>query len=142
MKNWEDCLKNFCSRKTTPDTQKAKSLIETAHERIRYTNKTLNEKTANYIFEDYYTSIIEILQAIVSSKGYNVKNHICLGYYIRDILKKENLFRIFDDLRFKRNSLIYYGKRMEFEISKDAIKKSKELLKELNSIINNNDNLR
>ena len=137
MKNWNDCLNNFSARKTNPNPPKTKSLIETAHARIEQSNKDINEKSANFIFEDYYTSILELLQSLVQLKGYNVKNHICLGYYIRDILQKPKLFDIFDDLRFKRNSLIYYGKRMDFEISKDAIEKSKEIIKKLISILNN-----
>jgi uncharacterized protein (UPF0332 family) len=134
--NWDDCLKDFSSRKVTPDPQKAKSLIETADERIECTNKDLNEKTANFIFEDYYSSILELAQAILLLEGYNVGNHICVGFYLRDELKKEELFRIFDDLRFKRNSLVYYGQRMEFEICKLAIEKSKKLIVEFHKIIN------
>jgi len=87
------------------------------------------------VFEDYYTSIVELIQAIAFSEGYNILNHVCLGFYLRDVLKKEDLFRIFDDLRFKRNSLTYYGNRMDFETSKQAIKKSIKLIKELQSLV-------
>jgi len=38
---------------------------------------------------------------------------------------------LFDDLRFKRNSLTYYGKRMDFETAKQAIEKCKRLIREL-----------
>jgi uncharacterized protein (UPF0332 family) len=135
MRDWKECKDKFISVKITPDKQKAKSLIETSKERIETISREFNEKSANYIFEDYYTSILELLQAINLLKGYNVKNHICLGFYLRDILNREDLYKIYDDLRFKRNSLVYYGKRMEFSISKDAINKSKLLIKELNSLI-------
>lgn len=134
--NWKECIENFSARKITPDRQKAKSLIETADERIECINKELNEKNANFVFEDYYTSILELMQAILLLKGYNVKNHICTGFYLRDELKNDSLFRIFDDLRYKRNSLTYYGKRMEFEIAKQAIEKSKNLIIELKKMLN------
>jgi len=133
--SWADCLSYNDSVKITPDKEKAKSLIETAEERIRYSNKEVNEKTSNYIFEDYYSSVLEMMQALVLLHGYKVANHVCLGFFIRDILKKADLFRAFDDCRFKRNSLIYYGKRMDFETAKDAIEKAKRLIKELNKII-------
>ena len=97
--------------------------------------KEIDEKNANYIFEDYYSSLLEMLHAIVLLDGYKVDNHICLGYYLRDIFKREDLFRIFDDCRFKRNSLIYYGTRMDFEIAKDAIEKGKKLCKEFEKIL-------
>jgi len=131
LANWGDCFNRNFSLRVTPDRQKAISLIETAKERIDQINKDLNKKSANYIFEDYYTSILELLQALILLDGFKVNNHVCIGFYLRDILKREDLFRIFDDLRFKRNSLVYYGKRMEFEISKKAIINSKKLFAEL-----------
>jgi len=133
--SWVDCLQTYSSRQVSPDKEKAKSLRETAEGRINIITKEINEKNANYIFEDYYSSLLEMLHAIVILEGYKVENHICLGYYLRDILKKEDLFRLFDDCRYKRNSLIYYGKRMDFETAKDAIEKGKKLCKEFEAII-------
>ena len=135
LSDWNDCLESNSSINVSKDIQRAKSLIETSSERIKFTNKELNENTANFIFEDYYTSILEILEAITLLEGYKVINHVCLGFYLRDILGREELCRIFDDLRFKRNSLVYYGKRMEFEIAKKAVEDAKILMAELNSLI-------
>ena len=64
-------------------------------------------------------------------KGYNILNHICLGFYLRDVLNREDLYILFDDLRFKRNLLTYYGSRMDFETAKQAIEKCKRIVKEL-----------
>ena len=50
-------------------------------------------------------------------------------------MKNQELFRLFDDCRFKRNSLIYYGRKMEFDIAKSSIEKCKKLIEELNKII-------
>lgn len=133
--SWNDCLYSNSSVKITPDKEKVKSLIETSEERVEVLVRNLNEKTANYIFEDYYSSILEMLHALILLDGYKVDNHVCLGYYLRDVLKKEHLFRIFDDCRFKRNSLVYYGKRMDFETAKNAIQKAEKLFKELNIIL-------
>jgi len=137
MKNssWEDCLDSNSSIKITPNIQKAKSLIEVAEDRIKILNLNLNKDTANYIFEDYYSSILELMQALVLLKGYKVDNHVCLGFFLRDVLNDESLFRLFDNCRFKRNSLVYYGKRMDFETARDAIKKSKILMGKLKEII-------
>jgi len=137
--NWEDCLFNNSAKSVSPDLKRADSLIETAEERISLIKET-NEKNCNFVFEDYYTSIIELLQAISFSKGFNVLNHICLGFYLRDTLKREDLFNIFDDLRYKRNSLTYYGNRMDFETAKQAIINCKKLIKELKELIKNGKN--
>ena len=134
--SWNDCLENNSAIKRSPDIAKAKSLLETAKGRVEFTlKKELDENNANYIFEDYYSSIIEVIHALANLQGYNISNHICLGYYIKDVLKREELFRIFDDCRFKRNSLTYYGKRMDFETAKYSIERSKVLFNELLKVL-------
>lgn len=132
--SWNDCVESNSALKVSPDKSRAKSLIETAEERISLV-KEINEKNCNFIFEDHYTSILELLQALIISKGYKIMNHVCLGYYLRDVLKRGDLFIIFDDLRFKRNSLTYYGKRMDFETAKTSIEKCRNLMTELKNSV-------
>jgi len=93
------------------------------------------KKNCNFVFEDYYISILELLQAIAFMKGFNISNHICLGFYLREVSKREDLCIIFDDLRYKRNSLTYYGTRMDFETAKQAIEKSKKLISEIKKLV-------
>jgi len=133
--SWGECLNYSSAIKITPDKEKSKSLIETAEDRIKYSMRELTEKNANYVFEDYYSSVLELLHALVLLDGYKVNNHVCLGFYIKDALKKDEMFRLFDDCRYKRNSLVYYGKRMDFETAKDSIEKAKRLLKELKKLL-------
>ena len=132
--NWNDCLMNKSAVKITPDISRAKSLMETAKERISLI-KEINEKNCNFVFEDYYTSLLEILQAINFKKGFNIINHICLGFYLRDIFQREDLYLLFDDIRFKRNSLTYYGSRMDYETAKQAIEKCKRLIIEIKKLV-------
>jgi hypothetical protein len=133
--NWGDCIFYKTARAVTPDIARSRFLLKASKERAEYL-ETLEEtdKGINFIFEGYYTSIIELIQSITTLEGYNILNHLCLGYYLRDILKKETLFRIFDSCRIKRNGLIYYGKMMEFEIAKQALEQAKILFNELNLI--------
>lgn len=128
--NWNDCIANASAKNITPDINRADSLIETANQRISLIRE-INEKNCNFVFEDYYTSMVELLQAMAFKKGFNILNHICLGFYLRDVLNREDLYIIFDDLRYKRNSLTYYGSRMDFETAKQAIEKCKKLIKGL-----------
>ena len=132
--SWNDCLANNSARKISPDIKRATSLIETANERIKLI-KEVNGKNCNFVFEDYYTSLLELMKAMTFKKEFNILNHVCLGYYLRDILKREDLYQIFDDLRYKRNSLTYYGSRMEFETAKQAIDQCKRLIKEINKTL-------
>ncbi len=133
---WKDCLESNSSIRISPDKAKARSLMDTAVGRNEFLNKNdVNESSANYIFEGYYSSVLEMLHAMLLIKGYKVSNHICLGYYLRDVLNRNKLFQTYDDCRFKRNSLIYYGRKMDFDTAKATIGKCKILIEELNKII-------
>lgn len=135
---WEECLESGASLKVTPNKSKIRSLIDTAAGRVQFlTEVNLKDSNANYIFESYYSSVLELMHALVLWHGYKVGNHICLGYYLRDVLQKQELFRLFDDCRFKRNSLVYYGRKMDFENAKQGIEKCRKLIAELNSSLKN-----
>jgi uncharacterized protein (UPF0332 family) len=134
--DWKECLETTTSIKISPDKAKAKSLKDTAVGRNEYLKESkIKEKNANYIFEAYYSSVLEMLHALVLFHGYKVNNHICLGFFLRDVLKKEMIFRLFDDCRFKRNSLVYYGRKMDFKTAENAINKCKRLIKEFNVLL-------
>ena len=133
--SWGECIDYSSAVKITPDKEKAASLMETAEGRIQASAKELTEKNANFVFEDYYSSVLELVHILVLLNGYKVSNHVCLGFYLRDVLKNSEMFRLFDDCRFKRNSLVYYGKRMDFETAKHSIEKAKKLVIELKKAI-------
>ncbi len=128
--SWNECLEDNAVRKITPDLERANSLREIAKERM-HLFKEVNERNCNFVLEDCYTSLLEVIQSLAFEKGYNILNHLCLGYFLRDLLKREDLFRIFDDLRYKRNSLTYYGNKLDFEVSKQAIKDCKKIIREV-----------
>ena len=133
---WQDCLETTSSLAISPDKAKARSLIETAKGRIAFLYSIpITKENANYIFENYYSSLVELMHALVLQKGYKVHNHICLGFYLRDVLHNLELFREFDDCRFKRNSLVYYGKKMDFETAGEAIQKSTVLITKLKGLL-------
>ena len=49
-------------------------------------------------------------------------------------LGEDAVVALFDELRYKRNSLVYYGKRMGVEDATLAITRSKRLLQELQQL--------
>ncbi|MEK6937959.1 MAG: hypothetical protein AABX04_02850 [Nanoarchaeota archaeon] len=134
--DWEECLETSSSVRVSPNPAKARSLIDTAMGRIVFLSENqIKENNANYLLESYYSSVIELLHALVVLEGYSVGNHICLGYYLRDIMDKPELYRLFDDCRIKRNGLVYYGRRMDFDTAKIGIEKCQKLIKELNVLL-------
>ena len=132
--SWNDCIGESSALKISPDRARAKSLVETADERIKLIVE-ISERNCNFAFEDYYTSAMETLQALVLLRGYKISNHVCLGFYVRDVLKRDDLHALFDDIRYKRNSLTYYGKRMDFETAKQAIERCKKMMKEIKALL-------
>lgn len=134
--SWEECVQMNLSLKVSVDKAKVRSLLAAQKLRNKFLEaSSVNDPSSNFVFEGYYSSVLELLHALVLLEGYNVKNHVCLGFYLRDVLKNEELFRIFSWCRFQRNSLVYYGKIMKFEIAKEAISKCKKLIKELSKLI-------
>lgn len=136
MSSWKECLEENKARRVTIDRAKAKALIETAKERLKFLkNDTSKDSNPNFLFEGCYTSLTELLHALVLTEGWKVENHVCLGNYLRDISKREDLFRAFDDCRYKRNGLVYYGKNMDFEVARDSVKKAAKLIEELQRLL-------
>jgi uncharacterized protein (UPF0332 family) len=134
--SWEECMENSSAYTVSADKAKAKSLFNTAVERINFLKENkLNERNGKFIFEGYYSSLIEVIHALVLLKRYKVTNHLCLGHYIRDVMKKEDLFRIFDDCRIKRNDLVYYGKSINLETAKQSILKAEKLIEEISKSV-------
>jgi len=133
---WEECRETNAAVNVSPDKAKIKSLLDTAMGRNRFLNgNAIMEDNANYIFEGLYASLAEMLHVLVLKHGYQVGSHICLGYYLRDVLKKEDLFRLFDDCRIKRNGFVYYGRKMHFETAKESIVKCKRLMEEIEKLV-------
>ena len=63
---WDECINSTSSVKITPDPEKVKSLIETASGRILFFSQhDLSDLTVNYVFEGYYSSVLEILHALL-----------------------------------------------------------------------------
>ncbi len=133
---WSECAINNKALTISSDKAKAQSLLDTIEGRVKYLeNQKIEESSANYIFEGYYTCILELLHMVVLLAGFKVINHTCLGYYVRDVLHKQSLFIVFDDCRIKRNALIYQGRKMDFETAQMAVEKSKQLVQSLKKIV-------
>lgn len=75
--SWQECLETYASLKITPDKEKAKALSEISGGRVLFLKGlSLEESNANYVFEAYYASLLELLHALVLLEGYKVSNHL------------------------------------------------------------------
>ncbi|MFT4326926.1 MAG: hypothetical protein ACMXYK_05475 [Candidatus Woesearchaeota archaeon] len=128
--SWSDCLNSNTAKIVSPDILRSKSLFETAQERIAIITD-IHSKNCNFVFEDYYTSILEMIQAIAFLEGFNILNHLCTKFYLEEHLQEAYLAALFEDLRYKRNNLTYYGNKMDFETAQETIANAKKIMQNL-----------
>jgi len=79
-----------------------------------------------------YDSLRELLEAICIKHGYKVLSHSCISELLKGILPGFD-HDMFDRLRYARNSINYYGKKIDYAQGKELIRKiflmKKDLLK-------------
>ncbi|MCD6547732.1 MAG: hypothetical protein J7K22_04240 [Nanoarchaeota archaeon] len=129
----KECKRKGLIKRTTKNIELIKSLIEISHtnEATVKEAKITERNVTSYILLAY-DSLRQILEAICIMKGYKVLSHICIEELLRDVLPEFDYIE-FDRLRWIRNSISYYGNKVEFKQGKEIIKKmllmKNELLK-------------
>jgi len=119
----DECFKKGLIKITKVDEELIQSLVEMSDIKEK-TVKTANIDKVNisaYV-SLAYDSLREMLEAFCVLKGYKVLSHVCIG----ELLKKDfdaDEYNEFDRMRWVRNSINYYGIKVEFEQGKDLIKK-------------------
>ena len=78
-----------------------------------------------------YDALREYLEALSIMNGYKMYNHECYSAFLKEILNKQTEAETFDKVRKIRNSINYYGKKVDAQESKEVIKIIKTLLTEV-----------
>jgi len=122
-KEFEYYIKNGIVRKSTPDKPRADFLIkesgvslEGLKERINIIG--INDKNANSIIKDCYDIIIELVRAKLLLDGYSSSGnyaHEAEISYLKKVEFPENEIFFINELRYFRNSVMYYGKILDSE---------------------------
>jgi len=128
----QECFKKGLIKKTVVD----KDLIASLSEMSYIKQKTVEDALINsFNISAYvslaYDSLREILECICISKGYKVISHICIGELLREEINDFN-YSSFDRLRWIRNSINYYGKKIGLVEGKKVIKKIFEMKIKIN----------
>lgn len=122
-----DCYKRNFIKKTRKNPELIKSLIEMSNiKESTIKSAKVNGKNISAYFSMAYESLREILEAICISYGYKVTSHFCLGELLRKLIKDFD-FNGFDRIRYARNSVNYYGIKIEFQQGKELIRKIFEM---------------
>lgn len=118
-----ECFKKGFIKKTKINQPLIKSLIEMANiKEMAVKTSNVNEVNVSAYVSLAYDSLREILEALCISKGYKVLSHICIGELLKDVIEDFD-FNEFDRLRYIRNSINYYGEKIEFNQGKEIINK-------------------
>lgn len=128
--------------KTTPDKEKAKSMLKMAETTLSMAETIDIEKFPSNLAKEYYDIIRELISAILLLDGYKTYGegaHKKVIDYLAEKYKQfsEHEIKTIDELRAIRNRISYDG----FFIQPDYIKRKKEVLgmiiKKLVELLNN-----
>lgn len=118
-----ECKRKGFIKRTKPNVELVKSLIEISKIKEESIKKVeLNERNICAYIPMAYDSLREIMEGICIMNGYKVTSHICIERLLKEIYPNIT-FKEFDRFRYIRNSINYYGKKVELEQGKEIIKK-------------------
>ena len=116
-------------RKHHPELSKARSLVAEAEMRYAFLrdlqrNVKVTDLNANYFSETAYDILLELLRARLAKDGYKatgVSAHEAEVSYLRELGFAEPDVLSLDELRYWRNGILYYGKRVDAAYAKRAM---------------------
>ncbi|MFH0870618.1 MAG: hypothetical protein V1866_06210 [archaeon] len=119
----DECFRKGLVRKTEVDKELILSLIDMSAIKEKTVNTArINPENISVYVSVAYDSLREMLEAICIKHGYKVLSHTCMGELLRGILDEFD-HDGFDRLRYIRNSINYYGKRVDHAQGKELIRK-------------------
>ncbi|HIH25908.1 hypothetical protein J4476_05160 [Candidatus Woesearchaeota archaeon] len=134
--DWNTCIKEGSAIRTETDKKKIELLLNASKRKINFVNThEINDSNQEILFSITYEGILELLHAFVMNDGYFVNNHICMGYYLKDIFRNKELFDIFDSCRIVRNNVIYTGEVISVDFAKRLIRELNYLNEEIIRVI-------
>lgn len=120
--NFEYFLREGKTKKVTPNKIRASSLFKSSAQAIETARVIpLNVDSAKTILRELYEGIREYCEAIGFLRGYKFLDHESIGYFLRDILKEQLIYKKFDRYRKLRNGINYYGDDVDIKTVKEAI---------------------
>ncbi len=132
--NFEFSLKCGKVKKVMPNKIRASSLFKSSVQAIETAKAIpLDIITSKTILRELYEGLREYCEAIGYLNGYKFLDHESIGFFLRDVLKEQSIFKKFDRYRRLRNGINYYGNDIEIETVKDAISEIPKIIKKLKS---------
>src|SRR3989344_6038885 len=129
-KRFKEYIEDRITKKIIPDKEKAQFLINESEKSLRGLNKRLklmeiDEDNANSITKDIYDIIMGLIRAKLLLEGYKSSgnfSHEAEVSYLAELGFSDSEVLFLNQLRYSRNSIIYYGKLLNKEYAEKAYK--------------------
>jgi len=122
-------------KERTPDKAKAKSLVESSKHRFDYFKSLIvNDISSNYIIENMYDVIRELVEAKMILDGYKTYSHEAMVSYLKVIGFTDLEVKFTDELRETRHRTKYSGFITDVEYAKKVIAFTNNIYKKLRNL--------
>jgi len=115
--------------KITKDEKRADALIEMAKDRY----KNMNFKEPYRVIEEYYEIIKELITSFMYKQGWKTLSHKALVEFAAENIKalSNSETNLIDELRIKRNNIVYYGEKVSLEFLKSREETIRKIIDKL-----------
>ena len=126
LKTFDEFLKLRIVKKQSPDRERAKNLLLESQEKFNFFEKVRdkigdNGLSPNFVVENCYDILIEILRGKLLYLGYKIDSHEVEISYMRNLGFPELDVLFMNELRYFRNGIKYYGKIFDEEYAEKVL---------------------
>ena len=146
LRNFEDYIREGIVTKQRSDTSRAASLREEAVQRKAFVKEMqkkigVRNEYANYFVENAYDILMELIRAKLFIDGFKAAGsyaHEAEVSYLRKLGFREPDVRFINELRYFRNGIVYYGKKIDADYATTILKFLDEIFPKLEKLLGMN----
>lgn len=128
-RQFEEFLEEGVVKRQRPDNSRAADLVLEAGKRLRFLEDIsaklgITAHNANYFVENAYDAMMELIRAKMFIEGFKAAGlnaHEAEVSYLRKLNFQESDVKFANELRYFRNSIVYYGKSLDAEYAKKVL---------------------
>ena len=143
IKSFEEFIKEGIVNKASPDKQRAENLFFESGRKFGLLRKTIekmgiDDVNSNDYVEYCYNILMFLIRAKMLEQGYTSSGqgaHEAEVAFAKNIGFSESDVQLLDQLRYFRNGILYYGKRLDKEYAEKVIEFTKKMYFRLNEMI-------
>lgn len=143
IKNFEEYIEEGIVKRIKPDINRAKFLKQEVYKRLDFLKVLLDkvglkEDNANYIIENCYNILSELLRTKMLKDGYSASGigaHEAEVSFMKKIGFSDSETIFMNDLRYFRNGIHYYGKILDKEYAEKVLEFLNKIVPKLKELV-------